>query len=256
MSHKKKNDGEHWASFSDMMTGLMVVFMFISISYMIEIQQKDKEREHLLLELKQEKAAQDNLFKAFATTKASLYDELHATFAKEFTNWDMELDKDLSIRFTNPDILFDSGSTQIKPQFADILKDFLPRYFKLLLQPQYAGKIAEIRIEGHTDRQPASWLDKDPYMANIKLSQARAASILKFLRELPFYQKLSPQQRDKIEFLTTANGLSYGRTLDSERHLTYISGQPEDARLSRRVEFRIVPNNEALIQKALQTVSK
>ena len=256
MLHKKKDNGEHWVSFSDMMTGLMVVFMFISISYMIEIQQKNKERDHLLLELKQEKAAQDNLFEAFATTKASLYNELHTTFAKEFTNWDMELDKDLSIRFTNPDILFDSGSTQIKPQFADILRDFLPHYFQLLLQSKYAGKIAEIRIEGHTDREAASWLDKDPYMANIKLSQARAASILKFLRELPFYQKLSSIQRDKLEFLTTANGLSYGRTLDSERHLTYISGKSEDKKLSRRVEFRIVPNNEELIQKALQKVNK
>ncbi len=162
----------------------------------------------------------------------------------------------LSIKFTNPDILFDSGSTQVKPQFAEILKDFLPRYFELLLQPKYAGKIAEIRIEGHTDRQAASWLDRDPYMANIKLSQARATSILKFLRELPFYKQLLPVQRDKLEFLTTANGLSYGRTLDSKRQLTYISGQAEDAKLSRRVEFRIVPNNEELIQKALKTVSQ
>ena len=39
-------DGDHWISISDMMSGLMMVFLFIAISYMINVvREKDKIKE-------------------------------------------------------------------------------------------------------------------------------------------------------------------------------------------------------------------
>jgi len=44
LSGKKSSDGEsNWISFSDVMTGLMVVFMFIALSYIMEVQKKQNE---------------------------------------------------------------------------------------------------------------------------------------------------------------------------------------------------------------------
>ena len=234
---KKKID-TNWISFSDIMTGLMVIFMFISISYMLEVQKKQQER--------------DEIFKEFKETKEALFDELNETFKEDFLKWEVELDKDLSIKFTNPDVLFESGKTDIRPYFSEILTSFFPRYFNILLQEKYKVKIAEIRIEGHTDRVPAPEFDKDPYIGNVILSQLRSAEVLRFFRNMDYYSKLSNIDEERIQFWLTANGLSYGRTVDDNKQLTAISKKKTNNRFSRRVEFRIVTTSDELIKKVLK----
>jgi len=234
---KKKID-TNWISFSDIMTGLMVIFMFISISYMLEVQKKQQER--------------DEIFKEFKETKEALFNDLNETFKDDFLKWEVELDKDLSIKFTNPDVLFESGKTNIRPYFSEILASFFPRYFKILLQEKYKAKIAEIRIEGHTDRVSAPEFDKDPYIGNVILSQLRSAEVLKFFRNMGYYSKLSKIDEDRIQFWLTANGLSYGRTLDINKQLTAISKEKINNGFSRRVEFRIVTTSDELIKKVLK----
>ena len=153
----RKIEENVWISFSDIMTGLMVIFMFISISYIIEVQKKQAER--------------DEIFEEFKLTKEELYYELDSVFQDDFDKWNVEFDKDLSIKFTNPEVLFESGQTEIRPYFAEILNTFLPKYFTVLLQERYKDKIAEVRIEGHTDTVPAPQFDRDPYIGNVILSQ-------------------------------------------------------------------------------------
>ncbi|GIW67976.1 MAG: hypothetical protein KatS3mg096_844 [Candidatus Parcubacteria bacterium] len=233
-----KNSENNWVSFSDIMTGLMVIFMFIAISYIMEVQKKQKER--------------DIIFEEFKATKEELYAELKNEFKDDFKQWDVELDKDLSIKFTNPEVLFESGQTFIRPYFAKILDDFLPRYFNILLQEKYKDKIAEVRIEGHTDTVPALKFDPDPYIGNVILSQLRSAQVLKYLRNMDYYKKLSKQDVMRIQFWLTANGLSYGRTLDDNKTLTAISGKPINNTYSRRVEFRIITTSESLIERVLK----
>ena len=40
-----KRNESNWRSFSDVMTGLMVIFMFIAISYINEVQKKQQQRD-------------------------------------------------------------------------------------------------------------------------------------------------------------------------------------------------------------------
>ena len=37
-----------WMSFSDLMTGLMVIFMFVAISYILEVQQAEQQRQKVV----------------------------------------------------------------------------------------------------------------------------------------------------------------------------------------------------------------
>lgn len=243
MALGKTNSNEsNWISFSDIMTGLMVIFMFIAISYIVEVQEKQQER--------------DIIFEEFKATKEDLFAELDKEFKDDFKEWDVELDKDLSIKFTNPDVLFQSGKSDIRPNFAQILDEFLPRYFDVLLQQKYTDKIAEIRIEGHTDTVPAPQYDSDPYIGNVKLSQLRSAEVLKYFRDMPYYEQLSDSTEQKLQFWITANGLSYGRTLDSDKKLTTISGNSVNNRFSRRVEFRIITTSESLIERVLKEIDE
>ncbi|TRX45344.1 OmpA family protein [Fulvivirga sp. M361] len=237
-----KGGESNWISFSDIMTGLMVIFMFIAISYIVEVQKKQKER--------------DVIFEEFKATKEQLYSELEKTFKDDFKEWQVELDKDLSIKFTNPEVLFESGQTSIRPYFSKILDEFLPRYFDILLQDKYQDKIAEIRIEGHTDVVPAYRYDMDPYIGNIILSQLRSAQVLKHFRNMTYYKNLNSSVEQRLQFWLTANGLSYGRTLDDNKELTVISGNPANNTYSRRVEFRIITTSERLVDKVIKELSK
>ncbi|MFN4299892.1 MAG: flagellar motor protein MotB [Thermaurantimonas sp.] len=237
-----KSNESNWISFSDIMTGLMVIFMFIAISYIFEVQKKQKER--------------DIIFEEFKATKEELYAELKNEFKDDFKKWQVELDKDLSIKFTNPDVLFESGQTTIRPYFAQILDDFLPRYFNVLLKEKYKDKISEIRIEGHTDTVSALKYDQDPYIGNVILSQLRSAQVLKYFRNMEYYKNLSKKDEHRLQFWLTANGLSYGRTLDDNKQLTAISGKPANNNFSRRVEFRIITTSENLVERVLKEIGK
>ena len=238
MSNKKEN---FWIPYADLMTVLMVIFLFISLAYMGLLQIQKKE--------------QNKIFEEYKQTKENLYNELKAAFKDDFQKWDLELDKDLSIKFTNPEVLFPSGKSDITPKFQSILSEFFPKYLKVIMKEKYKDKIAEIRIEGHTDEVPTQETN-DPYIDNIKLSQDRSRKVMQFLRGLAYYKTLTSDQEQLLQFWLTANGLSYGRTLDSSKKLTIFSKQPTDKEKSRRVEFRIVTTSDVLVEKVIEQLNK
>lgn len=223
-----------WIPYADLMTVLMIVFLFLSIGYMAIVEEKSKEISIIVDE--------------YGRAKEDLYQELNETFKEDFGKWSLELDKDLSIKFTNPDILFASGKAELTPKFQEVLIQFIPKYLNILLSDKYKDKIIEIRIEGHTDDVRIN-KTADDYVDNIALSQERSRYVLAFIRSLDYYKKLNPKDEELMRFLLTANGLSYGRTLDSNKQLTFESKNPIDRSNSRRVEFKIVTSAEKIVEE-------
>lgn len=221
MAAKKtsSNVGDHWMSISDLMSGLMMVFMLIAIAYMMQVQSEQK---------KQEQIIQD-----YAIIKHDIYLALYNEFKADLPRWNAEIDeKTLAITFKEPDVLFGVGSSELTPQFKTTLDDFLPRYLKILYQEKFRNNIEEIRIEGHTD---PSWRGavtrKEEYLRNMALSQLRTQSVL-------FYTMDVAAPEDKLEWMIsklTANGLSSSQPI-------YAETGEVDANRSRRVEFRVRTN--------------
>src|SRR5690606_13684534 len=141
----------------------------------------------------------------YEESKVALYDELNQAFKDDFAKCDLKLDDDLSIKFTNPRVLFPTGKSDITPHFQTILMDFLPKYLSVVLQEKYKDKIAEIRIEGHTDTKPIG-LTSDPYIDNMKLSQDRGRNVLAFLRSQNYFINLQPTEKERLQYWLTANG--------------------------------------------------
>lgn len=191
MSGTKKES--HWIPLADLMTVLMVIFLFISVSYMAL---KKKEQEN-----------RDQIFKDYEKSKVDLYKELNTALKSDFKKWNLKLERDLSIKFVNPQVLFKEGSSDITPYFQIILSEFLPKYISVVIQKKYKDKIAEIRIEGHTDTKPIK-NSGDPYIDNMKLSQDRGRNVLAFLRSQNCFINLKPIEKDRLQFWVTANGLS------------------------------------------------
>lgn len=219
-----------WMSVSDLMTGLMVIFLFIAVSYISRVKKNQ------------------NVLSNYVETKQKLHDKLVNEFKGDTAVWQMSIGRDLSMKFNNPTVLFASSSYELTPQFKDILDKFLPKYLDILLNDSLKKNIQEIRIEGHTDDVKYDQYDKDPYIANAILSQQRALSVLRYLRSMPAFQKYSKSEKRLLEYWFTANGLSYGKSLDSKGVYTMKSGKSIDAQKSRRVEFRIITTGEEVLE--------
>lgn len=219
-----------WMSVSDLMTGLMVIFLFVAIAYMIQV----NENQTVLTD--------------YVETKNHLHDKLVNEFAGDTAKWHMAVGKDLSMKFNNPEVLFESGSHELAPAFCGILDEFIPRYLTILLNDSLSDKIQEIRIEGHTDDIRMPKYGKDTFMSNVTLSQLRSYSVLDYIRKMPAYQSFTDKQKKKLDYWFTANGLSYGKSVDENGEYTAISGKPIDREKSRRVEFRIVTEGEEVLE--------
>lgn len=238
MSSNKPQE-TYWINLSDIMTGLMVIFLFIAISYIMQQKKQEKEK--------------DMLVQDFQNTKVELYKELKKEFDEDFkdTKWNAVLEEDLSIRFMNEQVLFDENEDVLKPEFQAILKDFFPRYMQILLQDRFKNSILEVRIEGHTN-------SKGGYMYNVDLSQRRTRNVLEYVlfNDSTTYSTLQAKDQALVRFWLMANGLSFGRTVDSNGDLTLRSGMPENLERSKRVEFRIVTRTEEVLQELLNRITE
>mgnify|MGYP003399279833 FL=1 len=219
-----------WMSVSDLMTGLMVIFLFIAISYIRKVQENQ------------------TVLTDYVETKTQLHDKLVKEFEGDTSRWQMTIGKDLSMRFNNPQVLFAPGSSDLTTEFKQILDEFLPRYFDILLNDSLRSEIVEIRVEGHTDDVPYPQLDSDPYIANVILSQRRSLSVLQYFRSMPDFEMYSEEEKKLLEYWFTANGLSYGKSVDNDGNYTIKSNKAIDKDRSRRVEFRIVTSGEDVLE--------
>jgi outer membrane protein OmpA-like peptidoglycan-associated protein len=225
--HSKKENGEHWISISDMMSGLMMVFLFISIAYMINvIKERDTIKEIAI---------------TYNRLQNDLYNDLFNEFKNDLDKWNAIIDRQsLSVRFEAPDVLFQKGSYELQDKFKAILIDFFPRYLAILTNEKYKNDIQEIRIEGHTSSE---WqIDVSPdiaYFLNMKLSQDRTRSVLEYVMNLPQVSN----QNEWLKNYLTANGLSSSKLI--------LANGIEDKDKSRRVEFRVKTNSEKRIVKII-----
>jgi chemotaxis protein MotB len=271
-------------SVADLMAGLMMVFLFIAIAYMIEIKssqssladqareadearkgaeeareqaesaREDAEESRKAAEASKERAQQEmeqseeargqmaGIAEAYFMSKDALDRALHAEFDKDLQRWKAEIENG-SIRFLEPDILFDTSSAEIKEAYRGILDDFFPRYLRILQAPQFRDEIEEVRIEGHTSTE---WRDarnkEERYLKNAELSQQRAFAVLDYCFALPACRA----DDDWLITILRANGFSFANPIREE------DGEIDSAR-SRRVEFRVITRTTERIRQILET---
>lgn len=212
---------------SDLMAGLMMVFLVISVAYMRFVQvEKDKIKEIAV---------------AYQNSQVALYDALHEEFEGDLERWDAEIDQaTLEFRFTAPDVLFQSGRTRLREQFKTILSDFFPRYLDVL--GNFKDNISEIRVEGHTSTYwGGATGPQNAYFANMDLSQGRTREVLSYLYSLPAVA-------DETEWMKQ----SFVAVGYSSSHIVLREDGREDSARSRRVTFRVHTNAEIQVRKIIE----
>ena len=236
---KQEDTEAEWISISDIMTVLMIVFLFISILYIKRIQQQ-------MQLIKNANEAIHEITKEYTDHKQIIYDQLKKEFDKDLKKWGVKLLKDpIIIRFLSPDIMFHAGKSTIQPHFKNILQDFCPRYFTVL--NQFKKLIEEVRIEGHTSFEwQGAKTQLEAYFKNLKLSQNRTISVLEYCITI---RNLKPDIKNWTIKKATANGLSSSKPLCFSDSVSCRS-------LNRRVEFRAQIKSEDILNKINKNLIK
>ena len=226
----KSDGGESWISVSDLMAGLMMVFLFIAVIYAKDANQRAQNVTEIVTE--------------WQDSELAIYEALEKEFRKDLTNWNAEIEKEtLTIRFLSPEILFESGKADLTNRFQEVLDEFIPRYVQLLYT-DFQSEIDEIRIEGHTSsRWSTASSNNEAFINNMSLSQARTRSVLEYSLDLPRVYPFTPWMTKTI----SANGLSSARLLK-------ISGVEDEVR-SRRVEFTVKTKAKEALFRILEKVA-
>ena len=224
---KEVDDGEHWLTVSDLMAGLMMVFLFIAIVFMRNISiERDKIKDVAV---------------AYQENQVAIFDALNSEFASDLATWQASIDKEtLSFQFDSPEVLFNIGKSSLKSEFQQILTDFVPRYLTVL--SHYRTSIDEIRIEGHTSSEWGAGTNlDDAYFLNMTLSQNRTRSVLNYAY---FLDSLAAEEKEWIKSSFAAVGLASSR-------LKLNDDGTENKEQSRRVTFRVITNADIQIRKIL-----
>ncbi|MBL1245029.1 MAG: OmpA family protein [Sulfurimonas sp.] len=212
-----------WISISDMMSGLMLVFLFIAISFMVKVEAQMQEMKDVAIE--------------YRDTKVNLNEALFEEFENDLKSWDASITKDNSIIFSSEEVLFEVSKSKINNKFKVVLEDFFSRYIKILTTPEYKNEILELRVEGHTSD---SWLNatskEEIYLKNMQLSQDRAYEVLSFCYSLE--KQTVVENRIWLEKHFRANGMAFSKLKDAEK--------------ARRVEFTIQMKSEDSVYKILK----
>ena len=224
-SKKGDIDNSVWLSNSDLMAGLMIIFLFISIGFI-----REKAPEVV--------GSQDYVLNYLSFTD-SKENEIDEELEQEFTDeekkeWQLEIiPEENLIRFNAPDVMFSQSNYKLNDRFKTIINSFFPRYVKVL--SKFGSLISEIRIEGHTSSE---WKDVSvdkAYIKNMVLSQERTISVLNESLNSLVKFKLSEKETKWAFDKVSASGLS------SRSIIKNFDGS-EDSVKSRRVEFRYVLN--------------
>ena len=215
-------------SYSDIMSGLMLLFLFLLIAVISEAPENHSYE------------IADN----YEFMKDDLYKELYQEFKYDLPKWNAHIDKKtLIISFNEPEILFEKGKDNLKPLFQNILDNFYPRYIRILSQHKFRINISEIRIEGHTSSE---WnfnsTDHEAYINNMALSQRRTAGVLSYILHLDNIPNYSWARNTVISVGYSSSKLK-------------LIARNEDKDASRRVEFRVVTNAEDKLYELIEALS-
>ncbi|MBY6191682.1 OmpA family protein [Microbulbifer agarilyticus] len=223
-----RGDGESsWISVSDLMAGLMMVFLCIAVAMMRSVM---IEREKIR-----------TIAMSYKENQLAIYESLQQEFAPDLARWGATIDRDtLTVAFNNSDAMFDTGEAALSASYQVVFEEFFPRYMNVLVP--YQDSVDAVRIEGHTSSGWGQSLDLNAmYFNNLRLSQDRARSVLRFVYTLGEVTTHHAWMMQNV----AAVGYSSSRPI-------YNADGSENIEQSKRVAFRVITNSETKIHSILE----
>src|SRR5690625_2031988 len=213
---QEEEEGRFWPSFTDLLTTILLCFMLIFIIMMVIKS----------LQIEEMKKTLDQIM----GVRAQLVKQLNEEFSD--SSYGIEVDEKTGAIIFDTEILFSYDDAELKKDSFTFLDEFVPKYLDVLIESGYEAYIAEIIIEGHTDR------DGD-YLYNLELAQDRAYSVASYVLSDDFpYKHIQEELEEKL-------------TVNSKSYTDFRTNEAGDysAENSRRVEFKFRLKDEEILDK-------
>lgn len=142
-----EDESTTWIALSDLMTGLMAIFLTLSIAILVN-----------------QHAQRDEIVK-------------DVQMALKNSGLEIETDPQTGDMNIATDFAFESGKAVLKPEGKAVLNQLMPVFAKVVfdeLSDEQQEKITRLIVEGHTDSVGG-------YAANMKLSTERANAVLNYI---------------------------------------------------------------------------
>ncbi|MGL5356220.1 MAG: OmpA family protein [Cetobacterium sp.] len=223
--YNEPEETSYWLSIGDMMSAILAIFIFFFISQIFSFNSN-------LKKLGEERDGYRKIIEELDQTKFQIIEKIREELV-------IDIDKETGNIRLPSEILFSSGEIVLKDEGKMYLKEFIPKYFEVLLGDEDIKKnLSQIIVEGHTDKQGS-------YLFNLNISQKRALEVVDFI----FSSEMGDfKGKNILQDYITANGRSYidflgapGETKNSE---------------SRRVEFKFILKEKEAIEKLKDSVKQ
>ncbi|WP_413292323.1 OmpA family protein [Bdellovibrio sp. HCB185ZH] len=248
MKAKRKQPQENfvWISYSDLSTTLMLCFILI---FLVTLYERDKNASQAEKYLLQAQTVTREVYDARSSYIESLKEIVKAMQANKTRNGcedvDWKVDEQgnaIQMFFKTSGGWFADGSSTISPMGRKCLNSFAYSWLLgLYAKSEHRDRIDRLVIEGHTNSKPPTDKREDPYLYNLKLSQARAYEAANFI-----FQNLQnqPDMQSRIskfswnEFVTWRNHVLTATGRGSAEPILLAQGGQEDFEKSKRIEFK------------------
>ena len=227
----KKNKGEEhdfWMSYTDLMSGFLIVFIIASLVYHSQVSEIEKQLSgYSVEELLEMKRDYDKKMAQLAAKRGLL--NINDSFKEVFDqidNYEILPDSVGGIRLYPSEgekELFKKNESLMESNLRNRIQKIGRQFVQTAIKLKNNGtNIVEIRIEGHADE------DGD-YMHNLKLSSSRAYAVYKYIYA---HCGLSNEEKEFVENYVVSVGYSFARPV--------VENNIVDKDKSRRIEFRII----------------
>ncbi len=209
---RDNNDDSFWISYADLMTCLMIIFVFIAYIFIIN-------------------------YKAVETTEKSDKEIVFQALLAQGIN--MDENGNIFISDDSKEyVSFQQGKSVLNEKDQKLLDGFIPKLIYGIYYNEEAKKIVkEIRIEGYSSTEwKKNSTAEEKYIKNMELSQQRTMTVVNSFFNNKILQKNFQQDKEMLKWVLqhlTANGFSSSNIVKDEKG-------KEDRKKSRRVTFSIL----------------
>lgn len=221
--HKTKSapqvDNPYWMSFSDMMSGMLIIFILVCIALLYKLSKIEYDVNQNIIVYN--KSIEERT-KILEDIKNDLLNQ--AGIKVEIT------DNDSVIRIPEGSLHFDNAKFEIKDDLKPNAEKIGEILYKSILKDDRWQYLETVFIEGHTDSKPM----KDPnfLMGNWELSAKRAISLWKFWTENKNYGNSLKEFKNKEgKYLFSVSGYADTRRVAEEI-------DEEHMQKNRRIDIR------------------
>ncbi len=227
-----KSSMDYWMSYSDLMSGLLLVFIILLIGSLLvskqEMDAQKQEHEEQTAKHQQKEASLFHLEKGLADimeVRAELSNQIYEQFAQ--SGRAHLFDKATGVVRLDKEITFEESSDRLTKQSQQAIEEYMEIYLRAVsANPTLRENVDQIIFEGHTNSNySGTSTPEEGYLFNLNLSQQRAYSAMSHVITSGLAQKYNARS------LLAASGFSSSRVL-------FDNDGNEDKELSRRLEIK------------------